>query len=129
MAKVLQMKQLCRGRVMFAVDGKQSSKIFEDRMKLYCRERNIEFRSINMSWQKGELRFEDLSIDLQKEKEKFEDLIKGRPDDLNHFHFDFVCDVTRELSQVVCVKNPMFAKPEYFPDNRNGFKIIQLTSV
>ena len=110
MAKVLQMNQLCRDSVVFVVDT--SSKIFEDRIFLYCRERNIEFRSINLSWQ----------------KERFDDLIKSRPDclvidELDSDNFDYVCDVTRELSQVVCVINPQFAEPEDFPDIRNGFKM------
>ena len=108
MAKV----ERCRGRLVFVVVGNRSSKIFEDRIFQYCRERNIEFRSIN----------------LQKERERFEDLIKSKPDclvidELNHHIFDYVCDVTRELSQVVCVINPWFAEPEDFPDIRNGFKM------
>ena len=122
MAKVLQMNQLCRGRFLFVVDGNQSSKIFEDRILLYCRERNIEFHSIKLN-KYG-----------RNERKRFEDLIRSKPDclviDELHFrNFDYVCDVTRELSQVVCVKNPMFAKPEYFLDNHNGFKIIHLRSV
>ena len=102
MAKVLQMKQLCRDRVswgfpptrlMFVVDKDHSSRIFENRMKLYCLERNIDFHSIY----------------LARQRERFEKHIKSKPDclvidELDVKNFDYVCDVTRELSQVVCVK-------------------------
>ena len=91
-------------------DSFQSGDLFQIKIGKFCDERDIKFHSFN----------------LNEEKEKFEDLTKGRPDDLNHFRFDFVCDVTRELSQVVCVINPGYSKLEDFPDIRNGFKIIRL---
>ena len=114
MAKVLQLSQLYGNSVVFVIDSFLSSDLFQIKIGTFCEERDIEFHSF------------DLSED--KEKEKFKDLIKGRPeclvviDELSPYHFDFVCDVTKELSQVVCAINPMLGKPEDFPDNRNGFK-------
>ena len=120
MAKVFQMNQLYRDCVVFVVDGFFSSNIFQNRISLFCNERNIAFHSIDLYW--------------QIERERFEDIIKSKPDclvidELHPHNFDYVCDVTRELSQVVCVINPEYAKPENFHNNRNGFKIIRLTSV
>ena len=100
MAKVFQMNQLYRDCVVFVVDGFFSSNIFQDRISLFCNERNIAFHSIDLYW--------------QIERERFEDIIKSKPDclvidELTPCNFDYVCDVTRELSQVVCVINPEYA--------------------
>ena len=86
-----------RQKVIFTCDARNSCKIFDYRISNFCSKHDIEFSSFN----------------LKTEREAFEDMLMTNDpcnnlviDELDSRNFEYVCEVTSMMQQVICVINP-----------------------
>lgn len=100
MAKVMELNRQNK-KILFASDCSKSSKMFNDRIRIFCDARGIEFRPIFSN-----------SLEEEEAKADFTKLLEAKADhclaidELSTYNLGFVVEATSHLSLVVCVVNP-----------------------